>query len=148
MRARLLRLQDCCRHRACFRSRMAGQVAAIAIDPSSARGCRTDHRPDSRRLSALGVTDRFAPKRSARGSGERQHPLPDAETDGVEVSWHSPIKKAEMWTSRVRMHSREVLVAEPTSSGKYLGCHGIAGTEQDLVARVPGSASNGRWCVR
>jgi hypothetical protein len=44
--------------------------------------------------------------------------------------------------------SREVLVAEPTSSGKYLGCHGITGTEQDLVARVPGSASNGRWCVR
>src|SRR3981081_2983238 len=65
---------------------MAGRAAPTTIDPSGAQGCLAGHRGDRRQQNAPAASDRFAPMRSATRPGARQHPLPDAEIAGAEVS--------------------------------------------------------------
>src|SRR5262249_18683314 len=69
---------------------MAGRAAPIAIVPSVERGCRLRRRRESPRSGAPAAPDRSALVQSARQPATRQHPRPDAEISGGEVSWRAP----------------------------------------------------------
>src|SRR6516225_8097135 len=65
---------------------MVVRIALAAIDPSSARKCRSPRPGYTRRSSAPAAPDKSAPKRYATRPAARQRPLPDAEIVGEEVS--------------------------------------------------------------
>src|SRR5215831_10207101 len=58
------------------------------------RGCRTRHPAEMGPRAGSAASDRSAPERSARLSGARQHPLPDAGIDGAAGSWRLAPRQA------------------------------------------------------
>ena len=56
--------------------------------------------PRSAPPGQLAGLDRFAPLQAARQPGPRQRPLPDAESDGGEVSWDPPNMLADICNAK------------------------------------------------
>src|SRR5262250_1151317 len=69
---------------------MTGRAVLTAIGPSGVRRYRIRLLRGHRQSNARAATDRLAPTRNAAQSAARQHPLPDAEIVGGEVSFEPP----------------------------------------------------------
>src|SRR6266849_8143785 len=82
---------------------MVGPTFPTAIDPAGARRHRPSRPAGTGRSVAPAASDRFAPTPYARPPGARQHPRPDAEIVGGEVSLRSlPLASFHSITSSAR----------------------------------------------